>query len=64
MNPLYTSSKRRLPKMTNKKENKLREESPRSKPKPKRKLLPFERFKQVDWKIFMPVEEKVQVGEK
>jgi len=48
--------------MTNKKENRLREESPRNTPKPKRKLLPFERFKEIDWKIFMPVEEKIKVG--
>jgi hypothetical protein len=48
--------------MNPKKENKEREQSPRRTQKRKEKLLPFEQFKDIDWKIFMPVEEKIKVG--
>jgi len=46
-----------------KKQNKEREQAPRKPKKPERKPLFFDRFMNMDWKVFVPLKSKKEIRE-
>ena len=47
----------------NKKKDSAQEGNPRKPKKEERKLLFFERFRKLDWKPFVPLKNKKEIGE-